>query len=304
MKQNTSQEIKDFVSKPLFDEKVILNKDSSWPKISIVTPSYNQGEFLERTILSVLNQNYPNFEYIIIDGGSTDRSVEIIKKYGKYLTYWVSEKDNGQAHAIYKGFEKSTGQFLAWLNSDDTYLPGAFFKIVKAFQKYTKANLVFGNIYFSNEYDKIIGECRFTKVSINNLIYEDLSLGQQSTFWTKDIYNKVGGINPRYDFCMDFDLFTRIASFKPLFYISEYIASFRLHQHAKTSIMLKTWHRERQEIVKRYLPKEVNKLFLNYKKCLYHTQRLYYYFLQGDIKYALKKCIKRLCGISFMDELK
>ena len=114
MKKFTSEEIKEFVSKPMFDKKVILNKDPYWPKISIVTPSYNQAEFLERTILSVLNQNYPNLEYIIIDGGSTDGSVEIIKNYEKYLAFWVSEPDNGQADAINKGFIKSTGEIVGW----------------------------------------------------------------------------------------------------------------------------------------------------------------------------------------------
>jgi len=133
LKNYTSNEIKEFVSKPLFDENILLNKDSNYPKIAIVTPSYNQAQFLERTILSVLNQNYPNLEYIIIDGGSTDGSVEIIKKYERYLSYWVSEKENVQADAINKGFQKSTGQILAWLNSDDLYLPNTLVKIMNIF---------------------------------------------------------------------------------------------------------------------------------------------------------------------------
>jgi len=143
LEKYTFKEIKEFVSKPLFNEKVILNKDPTYPKISIVTPSYNQAEFLERTILSVLNQNYLNLEYIIIDGGSNDGSVEIIKKYEKYLTYWVSEKDKGQGCAISKGFEKSTSDILAWLNSDDTYLPGTFYKIAKDFRQNSEVDLIF-----------------------------------------------------------------------------------------------------------------------------------------------------------------
>ena len=129
MKKYISQEIKKFISKPLFDEKIILSKDSDYPRISIVSPSLNQAQFLEKTILSVLNQNYPNLEYIIIDGGSKDKSIKIIQKYEQYLTYWVSEKDKGQADAINKGFQRSTGQILAWLNTDDLYLPDTLFKV-------------------------------------------------------------------------------------------------------------------------------------------------------------------------------
>src|SRR5687768_13083798 len=104
------------------------------PKISIITPSYNQGRFIEETILSVINQNYPNLEYIIIDGGSTDNTVEIIRKYEQHLAYWVSEKDGGQSEAINKGFKKATGDIVCWINSDDFFMPGALSKVADCFE--------------------------------------------------------------------------------------------------------------------------------------------------------------------------
>ena len=304
MKKYTSQEIKEFVSKPLFDEKIILNKDPNYPRISIVTPSYNQAQFLERTILSVLNQNYPNLEYIIIDGGSTDGSVEIIKKYEKYLNYWVSEKDNGQADAIDKGFKKTSGEILAWLNSDDTYLPETFCKIIKNFKQNPKADLIFGNIYFIEKNDLVIGELRLTKLSLSNFLFEDISLAQPATFWTRSSYYKIGGINTRYHFCMDFEFFTRIAKSGQLTYIREYLASFRIHKNSKTSNYLYIWRSEHDEIVKCYLPKKVQNYKLFYRKIICHINRIFYYFLQGDLSYILKKCLNRLYGISFLDELK
>jgi glycosyltransferase involved in cell wall biosynthesis len=116
----------------------------NWPKISIVTPSFNQGQYIEETILSVLSQNYPNLEYIIIDGGSTDDTVEIIKKYESRITYWVSEPDRGQSHAINKGLQKCTGEIFNWLNSDDWYMPGALFDVANAFRINSRAQFVSG----------------------------------------------------------------------------------------------------------------------------------------------------------------
>ena len=182
----------DFLMVPIFDEQVLFKKNSAYPKITIVTPSYNQAVFLERTILSVLNQNYPNLEYIIIDGGSTDGSIEIIKKYEKYLSYWVSEKDQGQADAINKGFQKATGDLVAWQNSDDVYLPDAFQKIAETYKKNPNYDVYFGNIFIIDSCDKLIREMRFHPFSVNHLIYYRWNLSSQAVFWKREIFNKVG----------------------------------------------------------------------------------------------------------------
>src|SRR5229473_6606028 len=121
------------------------------PKISIVTPSFNQGRFLEETILSVLNQDYPNLEYIIIDGGSTDETIEVIRRYEDRITFWVSEKDRGQVHAINKGIEKTTGDIFGFINSDDVYLPGAFNTVVEHFQNQPATEWVCGDTVMFGE---------------------------------------------------------------------------------------------------------------------------------------------------------
>ena len=124
---------------------------SPWPKISIITPSYNQGMYIEETIRSVLLQGYPNLEYIIIDGGSTDNSVEIIKKYEKWISFWVSEPDEGQTNALNKGFNKSTGEIVAWLNSDDYYLINTFNKLIKFINENPSAFIYYGDLIFFHE---------------------------------------------------------------------------------------------------------------------------------------------------------
>ncbi len=214
MKKFISQEVKEFASKPHFDEKVILNKDPSWPKISIVTPSYNQAEFLERTILSVLNQNYPNLEYIIIDGGSTDGSVEIIKKYEKYLTYWVSEKDRGQTEALNKGFARATGDLRAWLNADEEYLPGALRCVA---EKYEEANepltLIYGDRYVVDVMNPSVS-CLQTIPKLNPfhyMLYTGGTLFSDATFWTTKIHETLRCINEEYMRCaMDVEWLLRV----------------------------------------------------------------------------------------------
>src|SRR5450432_2074637 len=133
-------------------------------RISVVTPSYQQAQFLERTIKSVLDQNYPNLEHIVIDGGSKDGSVEIIQKYADRFAYWVSERDKGHGDALNKGFSRCTGDILCWLNSDDTFLPGALHRVAEAAEKDPAANFFFGDIHFIDADDNIVGIKRFSPI--------------------------------------------------------------------------------------------------------------------------------------------
>lgn len=294
MKKFTSEEIKEFASKPLFDEKIILNKDPSWPKISIVTPSLNQSQFLERTILSVLNQNYPNLEYIVMDGGSTDGSVEIIRKYEKYLAYWVSEPDRGQANAINRGFEESTGEILAWLCSDDLYLPGSLMKMSPICTK-NGADLVYGNTYLINEMDKIIGEHRnvryskfFSKLAIINGVF---SISQPSMFWRRELFIKVGGINEKLCNVIDNDLIIKfLLANSKIIHVRGYISCERLHPARKTERLK---HISAQEIstVRRFYS-GTNKIDF-YTKFLAYLLKAYLFIRQGDFFWLLNRAIDR-----------
>jgi glycosyltransferase involved in cell wall biosynthesis len=293
MKRFTSAEIKDFVSKANFDEKRILGKDPSWPKISIVTPSYNQGQFLERTILSVLNQNHPNLEYIIIDGGSTDGSVEIIEKYEKYLACWVSEEDDGQAEAIKKGFRRSTGQVLAWLNSDDIYLPGTLLRVGSVFRENPHADVVYGNKYLVDEKGRIIGERRLTPyipyISKLGFLYGGFGIYQPAAFWTKELYYKVGGIDTGFVHCMDNDLFARFALAGAKFkFIREFLTGFRVHQNSKTSTLRHIARNEIQTIKGEYCRYKSRLFALSYLTFI-RTVRIMIHIAQGDAVYLFKR---------------
>jgi glycosyltransferase involved in cell wall biosynthesis len=208
-----------------------------YPKISIVTPSFNQGKYLEETILSIINQKYPNLEYIIIDGGSTDNSVEIIKKYEKHLSYWVSEKDNGQSNAINKGLKRVTGDLFNWINSDDFLEEGALFKIAEAYRDNPdKKVFCFGLYYLENNKKKLFP---FHNNPENELqCFCDPAIADPSTFFATDAVTELGEVNSHLHYSMDYEWWLKclfLYGNKSVFVSDEPIASFRIHSETKTS---------------------------------------------------------------------
>ena len=204
------------------------------PLVSIVTPSFNQARYLEATIQSVLSQNYPRLEYIIVDGGSTDGSVEIIRKYESKLAWWVSEKDQGQTAAINKGFAHAKGDFFAWLNSDDIYEPNAISSVVKILQKNPEVGLVYGDANYINEDGRVIGRFPAAQTDLVRLRRGYVHIPQQAAFFRADLWRRVAPLDPSFYFAMDYDLWVRLATRSQVKYVPQTWADFRLHTSGKT----------------------------------------------------------------------
>jgi glycosyltransferase involved in cell wall biosynthesis len=204
------------------------------PLVTIVTPSFNQVNFLEETILSVLNQTYSSIEYIVIDGRSTDGSLEIIQKYASKLSNWVSEKDSGQTDAINKGFALANGEILAWLNSDDTLLPNAVSEAVDYLNGHSETGLVYGNANYIDEKSRVIGKFPAAQTNLARLRRGYVHIPQQASFFRKSLWDRIGPLDPKFFFAMDYDLWVRLAAISDLKYIPNIWANFRLHSGAKT----------------------------------------------------------------------
>lgn len=208
--------------------------NASLPLVSIITPSYNQAEFLEGTIRSVLDQAYQNLEYIIVDGGSDDGSLDIIQEYSDQLAWWVSEPDQGQTDAINKGFSQAKGEILAWLNSDDTYIAGAVSEAVDYLQSHPEIGMVYGDANLIDENGNVIGSFPARQTDNRRLMRGYVHIPQQASFFRADLWKKVGPLDPSFFFAMDYDLWVRLSQQAPLKYHPRTWANFRLHGEAKS----------------------------------------------------------------------
>jgi glycosyltransferase involved in cell wall biosynthesis len=202
------------------------------PLVTIVTPSYNQVRFLEATLRSVLDQDYPHIEYLVVDGDSNDGSVEIIRRYADRLTWWVSEKDSGQSEAINKGFRRAHGEFVGWLNSDDIYLPGAVSAAVKIFQSHPQAGLVYGDAQAIDADGKPFNLMRARQYTLADLMAFNI-ICQPAAFMRRSVLEEAGYLNPDYQLLMDNLLWMCMARQAPIVYTPQIWAAARYHDQAK-----------------------------------------------------------------------
>ena len=233
-----------------------LPEGSPWPRISIVTPSFNQGHYIEETIRSVLLQGYPDLEYIIIDGGSTDGSLDIIRKYERWLSYWVSEPDKGQAHAINKGLLRMTGDIVAWVNSDDLYLQGAFACVSSAYRANPYA-LLQGKGFITDSELTVLSAVFPAEFTLRNMIAyweRSATIFVPGLFFPTSLVREVGFLDQELDYAFDIDIFCRLLLKASVYYIDFPLAIFRWHETSKTvaeplhfqlewaKVALRHWH--------------------------------------------------------------
>jgi glycosyltransferase involved in cell wall biosynthesis len=224
----------------------------SHPKITVVTPSFNQAPFLEATLLSIRAQQYPNLEHIVIDGGSTDGSVDILRRYASDFTYWVSEPDGGHVQGLIKGFSRATGDILCWLNSDDLFCPGALHSVAAFFASNREARAAYGD----SEWIDINGNPIKPKKehSFNRFVWTYCYnfIPQPSTFWRRDLYEQVGGLDVHFQLAFDADLWIRFADVTRLWHIPRQLSCMRFYPEQRNQRLRGISDREDEEMRRRY----------------------------------------------------
>jgi glycosyltransferase involved in cell wall biosynthesis len=248
-------------------------------KISIVTPSYNQGAFLEKTIKSVLDQNYPDLEYIVIDGGSTDNSIEIINKYADKLSYYISELDSGQSNAINKGFIRATGDILAWINSDDQYYPGVLQKIAMEFENNPSVDLIYGYHNDINEKEEVVRKGFHIPFS-RHTFKIGFGICQPTSFWRRRIWDKCGPLDVQLHYCMDYDFYAKALKCGFIFKsIRLLVCKFRYHKSNKGTIARHGFKSEGNYVMSKHFP-------------AYHSN--YIIHLMSSVEIAIIVAIRRI----------
>ncbi|RXN93258.1 glycosyltransferase [Achromobacter aloeverae] len=295
--QKATQELKDFVSGLHVSPPQVLpalgaDEAANLPKITIVTPSYNQARFLERTMLSVLNQGYPKLEYIVIDGGSTDGSVDIIRKYEKYLTYWESEPDRGQSHAINKGFALATGDYIGWQNSDDLYFPGALIRLGRAAAR-RRPPLINGHLFIANADNQIFRQVYYTPMDRRKLTVVKASIPNQVALFRRDVLQRHGFLKEEMRYCMDLELWSRLLHDGPNLIVPSALGVYTAHDETKTALMHDVHVSERAQIVDHIRAEShIGPLFglsCRAAKVAAHAR-------QGDIDYLVEKILHKMAG--------
>lgn len=262
---------------------------NGFPRLSVITPSFNQAEFLERTIQSVLEQGYPDLEYIVIDGGSTDGSVELIRKYADRLAYWVSEPDRGQVDAINKGLRRATGEWLCWQNSDDVFFPGAFAELADAAAEHPEAGLIIGNMMLIDECDRPLRDLRYVTPSHRAMLAEGMLLANQAAFWRRDVQGRVGLLDENYHCSFDYDWFLRLTAECRGVHVNRTWGALRLHGATKTSNQADRFGEENRRILAgREIP--------GWKRRLYMLRRLGQMLGRGELGYVLRGMARRAGG--------
>ena len=222
------------------------------PLVSIITPSYNQVKYLPAAYRSVISQDYPNIEYIIVDGGSTDGSVDLIRKWAasrdSRIKWWISEKDNGQADAINKGFSRATGDIVAWLNSDDQYMKGAIEKAVSILSKENNLGLIYSNVFSIDAESQLINVMRYGEWGLLDLMAFNI-IGQPGVFMRREALDKAGCLDPAYHYLLDHHLWLRIAKTYEIRHVDDYFAAARFHPEAKNTAQAAGFSRDAFRII-------------------------------------------------------
>lgn len=244
------------------------------PKISVVTPSYQQGDTLEDTIRSVLGQEYPNLEYIVCDGGSTDQSVSILTRYSDEIAWWVSEPDGGQTAGIKKGFDRATGEVMCWLNSDDEFAPGALMRVGHYFSEHPHVKFLYGDAELTDKDGVHLSFKRETPFSWFVWLWWYNFLPQPSTFWRAALYRQAGGLDAEYSLAMDADLWERMASISKPVHVPEMWSRIRIYPEQRNQAFRQQSDVEDSRIRERHLGREVKALEWQVKHVLAGSVRM------------------------------